>query len=274
MLNDILLAAALVTGIGLICGILLALASKFMNVKREERFDMLRSLLPGANCGACGYTGCDGYAKALLSGKVKTNLCVPGADSVSKKLSEALGVKFEDVIEQVAFVHCNGNCDAVKDKQVYHGIESCVAANLIYGGTLSCTYGCLGYGDCQKVCPENAICIEDSVARVDTRKCIGCGLCVKTCPNNLITLFSDINKTVVMCSNKEKGASTRKHCVNGCIGCKKCELNCPSKAVKVIDNLAVIDYDKCTGCGICVSNCPVKCIKESDFSGMHRFKDE
>lgn len=272
MIESILIAVATVAGIGLICGILLALASHFMAVKVDEKKAALRECLPGVNCGACGYTGCDGYAAALADGKAAPNLCVPGADAVAKKVADILGVEFADVIEQVAFVRCNGNCGATSKKQNYEGIQSCAAAKLIFGGNGACTFGCMGLGDCAAACPNEAICIRDGIARIDTRKCIGCGLCTKVCPNHLIAFFPDVEKTVIMCSNKEKGAVTRKKCTNGCIGCKKCELNCPNKAVKVVDNLAVIDYDLCDGCGLCAENCPVHCIKIADFSGQHRFK--
>lgn len=266
MLKEILISVLIVAGIGLLCGIMLALASHFMEVKSDEKKAAVRACLPGVNCGACGYTGCDGYAAALAKGGVAVNLCVPGADAVAKKLAETLGVSFEDVIEKVAVVHCNGNCEVTREKQIYSGMKNCAAANLIYGGTGICTFGCLGYGDCKSVCPENAICLIDGVAKIDSRKCVGCGLCVKACPNHLISLIPDTEKTVVLCSNKEKGAVTRQKCKNGCIGCKKCELNCPQNAITVINNLAVIDYAKCSGCGLCAENCPVGCIKLENFS--------
>lgn len=270
-MTEILIAVAVVAGVGLVCGIVLAIASKVMEVKTDETVLKLRECLPGANCGACGYTGCDGYAEALATRKVKTNLCVPGADATAKKVAAVLGVEAEDVVEQVAFVHCNGTCDAAKKKFHYEGIKSCAAAKMLYNGDSACIYGCLGYGDCLDVCPEDAICLEDGIARVDVRKCIGCGMCTKTCPNHLFRLFPDVEKTVVMCSNKDKGAAVRRVCTNGCIACMKCEKSCPSGAIKVIDNLATIDYDKCNGCGICAEVCPVKCIKIADFSGKHRF---
>ena len=270
-MNDILIAVALVSGVGLFCGILLAVASKVMAVKVDERVVKLRDALPGANCGACGYTGCDGYAEALAKGEAKTNLCVPGADAVAKQVAAILGTEAEDVVEMVAFVNCNGHCDAAKKKYHYEGISSCSAAKMMNAGDGACDWGCLGYGDCADVCPEDAICVTDGVARVDVRKCIGCGLCARTCPNHLITLFPDVEKTVIMCSNHDKGAETRKACSNGCIACKKCENSCPSGAIKVVDNLATIDYDKCDGCGVCAGVCPVKCIKIADFSGKHRF---
>lgn len=274
MLEAILTGTGIVTGLGLVCGVLLAVAGKYMSVKTDETYEKIRGALPGANCGACGYTGCDGYAKAVREGKAATNLCVPGADAVARELAAITGTEFRDVIEQVAFVRCSGSCGAVSEKQTYQGVQTCQAANMIYGGTSSCTYGCLGYGDCAAVCPQNAICVRDGVARVDTRLCIGCGLCVKACPNHLIVLVPDVIRTIVVCSSHDKGAAVRKKCLNGCIGCKKCENNCPEGAIKVVGNLAEIDYEKCTGCGICVSQCPVKCIHIADFSGIHRQKDE
>jgi Na+-translocating ferredoxin:NAD+ oxidoreductase RNF subunit RnfB len=266
-------AVGIVTAVGLICALILVFASKFFAVKADEKEKKIRECLPGVNCGACGYTGCDGYAKALAtSSGIKTNLCVPGADAVSAKISEILGVEFEDVIEQVAFVHCNGDCHNTEKKHDYQGIQSCSAAKLFYGGDGHCTYGCLGYGDCEKVCPNGAICLENGIAHVDPRKCTGCGLCAKHCPNGVIRLFPDVSDSVVTCSNKEKGAIARKKCKNACIGCKKCELNCPEKAVTVVDNLAQIDYGKCVNCGKCAEVCPVHAIKRADFSGIHRHK--
>lgn len=267
------IAVGVVVVIGLLCAIILVVAAKFFAVKVDEREKKIRECLPGANCGACGYTGCDGYAKALATEPgVKTNLCIPGADAVSKQLSEIMGVAFEDVVEQVAFVHCNGDCNNTQKKHEYKGIATCAAAKMFYGGDGSCVYGCLGYGDCAKACPSGAICMENGIAHVDARKCTGCGLCAKTCPNKVISLFPDVFDSVVTCNNKEKGAVARKQCKNACIGCKKCELNCPAKAVTVKDNLAVIDYSKCTNCNKCAEVCPVHAIKVEDFSGAHRQK--
>jgi Na+-translocating ferredoxin:NAD+ oxidoreductase RNF subunit RnfB len=268
-MNTILLAILSVTGIGVICAVVLAVASKLMAVKTDERADSLREALPGANCGACGFAGCDGYASALAEDDgVKTNLCVPGGDAVSKQLSEILGVAFEDVEEKVAIVHCCGDYSATRDRVEYQGIETCAAVKL-YGGKGVCSYGCFGYGDCAKACPNGAICIENGIARVDPRRCSGCGLCAKTCPNQIITVEKDTIKTAVLCSNKDAGAVTRKKCSRGCIACKKCERECPAQAIVVVDNHAKIDYDKCTHCGHCAEACPVKCIVVCDYSGIH-----
>ena len=275
-MEQILTAVIPVLIIGIICAAVLVIASKLMAVKEDERFPAIRECLPGANCGACGFAGCDGYAKALCEKPgTKTNLCVPGADGVAKQLGEILGVECEDVVEQVAVVHCAGDCNKTQDKADYIGIETCAGAKLMFGGKGSCTYGCLGFGDCASVCPQDAICIENGIAHVDTRKCIGCGLCTKKCPNHIISLVPDVERVVVTCSNKDKGAVTRKVCSNGCIGCKKCEKVCPLGAIKVENNVAVIDYEKCTDCpdfGVCAKNCTTGCIILSDLSGVHRMK--
>lgn len=261
-MNAILTAVIPVVVIGLICAAVLVIASKLMAVKEDERFPKVRECLPGANCGACGFAGCDGYAKALCEkDNTPTNLCIPGADAVSKQLCEILGVDFEDVKEQVAVVHCMGDCKNTEDDVDYKGIESCSAAKLLFGGKGKCGYGCLGFGDCKNVCPNDAIVINDGLARICKPDCVGCGLCVKTCPNGIISLMPLVKNTAVLCSNKDKGALTRKVCKSGCIGCRKCEKVCPAGAIKVINNVAVIDYSKCEDCGACAENCTTKCIK-------------
>ncbi len=272
MTEAILTAVISVTAIGLICAVMLVIAAKFMSVPENEKIKKVRECLPGANCGACGYTGCDGYAKALGEAEgVKTNLCIPGGDKVSRKISDILGVEFQDTVEQVATVRCCGDCNATSKKADYKGIETCKAARMIYGGENLCTFGCLGYGDCAAACPHDAICIENGIAHIDTRKCSGCGICSKTCPNSLIHMMPDVKRNVITCSNKEKGAVAKQKCRNACIACRKCEKTCPSGAITVRDNLASIDYSKCTNCGACDDVCPVGCIREADHSGAHRF---
>ena len=262
MLESVLTVFIVVTAIGLIAAVLLALASHFLSVKEDERVTTLRSFLPGANCGACGYAGCDEYAKAVAAGKAEVSLCIPGAQEVSDSISKYLGVDSKVADKKVAFVGCNGTPDATSRENDYQGVKTCKAASMLYSGPNACKYGCLACGDCANVCPVNAICVEDGVARVNRNICIGCGLCVKKCPKDIIKLVPLDAKVAVMCNSKDKGAVSRKKCKNSCIGCKKCELNCPSGAIKVIDNLAVIDYSECTNCLKCAEVCVTGCIKK------------
>lgn len=265
MITDVLTALLVVAVIGVIAGVLLALASHFFHVEEDEKVKNIRQVLPGANCGACGFAGCDSYAEAVAAGKAEPNLCIPGAGDVASKLSEILGVEVAAGEASVAFVSCNGSCKATSEKVIYDGIKSCAAAKMIYGGPSSCVYGCIGCGDCAQVCPVDAIRICDNLAHIDPEICICCGKCARVCPKKIIKKVPKSATTAVMCSNTEKGAAARKNCKNACIGCKKCQLNCPEKAITVVNNLAVVDYSKCTGCGICIDNCPTKCLKKTDF---------
>lgn len=264
-------ATAVLGGIGALCAVILVAASRYMSVPINKTIQKVRACLPGANCGACGFAGCDQYAEAMVADKsVKINRCIPGADAVAHELAKVLGVQFEDVVEQVAVVCCRGDCMVTSDKMNYQGIQSCAAAQLLFGGKGRCIFGCIGLGDCVKVCPNHAISIHDGIAVVRASLCSGCGLCAKTCPKGLIAMMADVERVAVTCNNREKGAATRKACSRGCIACKKCERECPNGAIAVVDNLARIDYDKCTNCGHCAEVCTVGCIEVADFTGVIR----
>ena len=185
---EIIIAFAVVAAVGLIAGVLLALISRFFGVEEDSRRKELRSCLPGVNCGACGYKGCDDYAEALAQGTAKPNLCIPGAEETAAAIGELLGVEVEAPKDVVAFVHCNASCEATQTKAAYVGISSCRAASALYGGPSACGAGCLGLGDCAAACPSGAICVKDDVAHVDTSRCIGCGMCVVTCPKHVISM--------------------------------------------------------------------------------------
>ena len=258
---DILIAFLVMLAIALIAGISLLVFSHLFSVKEDPKKIEIRECLPGANCGACGFAGCDDYAAALAEGRAKPNLCTPGAQTVANKLGEILGVDAGEVEDVVAFVKCNGTCVATTKTAGYNGVSTCVAASMLFGGNNSCKFGCLGYGDCANVCSENGICLADGIARIDKSSCIGCGNCVEVCPKHIIDLVPRSATTFVMCGNTEMGAASRKNCKNACIGCKKCEKTCPNEAITVANNLASIDYEKCTNCGACVDACPTACIR-------------
>lgn len=269
----VIYAVLALAAIGAVCSVILIVASKYMSVPVDEKLTAVRDCLPGANCGACGYAGCDGYAEALASGAEEhTNLCIPGGDTVSRGISETIGVPFADVVEKVAVVKCLGDCELSKMKYTYEGVSTCRAAKLLYNGKWECSCGCLGYGDCVAVCPNDAIYIANGVAKVDNKKCSGCGMCARECPNKLIAVFPDVSRVVVTCSSTERGAVAKNKCQNACIGCKKCEKACSVGAIRVIENLAVIDYDKCDNCCECAKVCMAGCIKIADFSGIHNFE--
>ena len=264
-MSDILIAVGLVSGIGLVSALLLTAAARFFDVPYDEKRKAIRECLPGINCGACGCKGCDDYAEAVASGKAEPSLCIPGGASAAEKIGDILGVVIPPPKDVVAFVHCNGNCTATSVKNIYIGVGTCRAASAIYSGPNSCTYGCLGFGDCAAKCPADAICMRDGIAHINLDLCVGCGLCETTCPKHIISMIPRKDHTAVMCSNSDKGGEARKTCKNACIGCKKCEKACPVGAIKVVHNLAEIDHSKCNGCGICIGECPVGCLKPRTF---------
>ena len=262
-MTAIITAVVAVTVIGLLCAVMLVVASTLFGVKEDEKFKRIREVLPGANCGACGYTGCDGYAKALAEDPtIKTNLCTPGGDSGAAKIAEVLGIEAADVIEKLAMVACTGNCVNSPNVAKFEGTLTCKAAKQVYGGPQACSFGCLGFGDCILACQYDAIHLVDGIAKVDRTKCVGCTLCSKACPNNIIIMTDATNKVHVKCSNTEKGAIARKQCNRACIGCMKCQKTCPHDAIHVENNLARVDYSKCTNCGACVEACPTGCIRK------------
>ena len=265
---DILIAFGVVAAVALILGVLLALISHFFAVEEDETVKAVRACLPGVNCGACGYKGCDDYAAAVADGSAKPNLCVPGAEATAKELGEILGMEVEAPKDMIAFVHCNGHCEATSKRAAYDGISSCKAASMLYGGPDACSFGCIGLGDCAAACPSNAICLKDGIAHVDTARCLGCGLCQTICPKHIISMIPQETEAVVLCSNTQKGADARKACQNACIGCKKCEKVCECQAITVVNNLAKIDYDKCKGCGRCADACPTGCMKRVFFPNL------
>ena len=265
---DLLIAFGVVSAVAALLGVLLAFVSHFFAVAEDETVKKVRACLPGVNCGACGYKGCDDYAAAVAGGKASPGLCVPGAEATAKELSELLGIEVETPEDFVAFVHCNGHCEAKAKKANYAGVSSCRAASMLYGGPDACQYGCLGLGDCAAACPSKAICMKDGIAHVDTSLCIGCGLCTTVCPKRLISLIPQETEAVVVCSNTDKGGVALKACKNACIGCKKCEKACEYEAVTVVNNLARIDYKKCTGCGKCADTCPMGALKRVVFEDI------
>ncbi len=254
------MTAVVVLGVlGIIIGTVLGVSSIVFKVEKDPKIEEIEKVLPQANCGACGYPGCSAFAQAVAEGKAPISGCLPGGAEVANKIAKIMGQEAGQVVEKRAVVHCNGGHHA-KDEAKYYGYETCAALK-IAGTNKACLQGCLGLGDCVRVCPVNAIKIVNGVAKVDTDKCIGCEKCVKACPQGIISMVpKNLLGVVVLCSNLDKGPIARKACENSCIACKMCEKVCKFDAIKVINNVAVIDYDKCTNCMVCAMKCPTGAI--------------
>ena len=253
-----ILLAILVLGVlGGIFGALLAYASKIFHVEVDPKQAAVREALAGANCGGCGFPGCDGYAAAVAKGEAPCNKCVAGGAATAEKVAEIMGVATSAADRKVAFVSCSG-CEGVAEKRFnYSGPQDCQAA-MLFGGRSNklCTFACIGLGNCARACQFDAMHIVNGVAKVNRVHCVGCGACVEICPKNIVKLIPEKQRIMPACSNKDKGAAVMKFCSVGCIGCMKCQRECPAEAIKVTEFLAQVDIDKCIQCGHCAEVCP------------------
>ena len=256
----ILLALGVLGALGAIFGVILGFAGKKFAVEVDERVTKVRECLGGANCGACGYAGCDAFAQAVVNGEAEPNGCTPGGEKTATAIGKALGIEVKAQGARVALVLCQGTNGIAKNRYDYNGIISCRAAAAMAGGPKLCLYSCLGLGDCVKKCCLNAISIHDGIASVDPNICKGCGACAAECPRGVIAILPADTNVVVSCRNKDTGRKAIAVCMKACIGCKRCEKECKYEAIKVTDGFAHIDSDKCTRCGICATVCPRGCI--------------
>lgn len=254
---QIIIPVSIFAGLGLVFGVLLAIASKVFFVKTEESVAAITEVLPGANCGGCGYAGCAQLAQAIADGKAPVTACNAGGPETAKKIAEILGVEVGEMPTRMrAQVMCSGTGEHAQKKYVYAGVKDCIAAAKLGGGDRVCPNGCTGLGTCVSACKFEAISVVNGVAVVDYKKCEGCGACVNACPKHIIKLIPYNSEHWVGCMSVDKGPVTRKYCDVGCIACKICEKACPEQAITVNDFKASIDYAKCVGCGICVEKCP------------------
>lgn len=257
--------------LGLVLAIVLYLVAQKFKVEEDPRIDDVEAVMPGANCGGCGFAGCRAFAEnCVKAGSLDGFFCPVGGNAVMQKVADTLGLQVEEKEPMVAVVRCHGTCDNRETTNIYDGCTSCKVKASLYSGDTGCKYGCLGCGDCVDVCKFGALSMnpKTGLPEVDESKCTACGACVKACPKGVIELRNKGKKSmrvVVKCVNKDKGAVARKACKVACIGCGKCKTVCPFDAITVENNVAYIDFNKCRLCRKCVEACPTKAIWDVNF---------
>ncbi|BER92958.1 MAG: H+/Na+-translocating ferredoxin:NAD+ oxidoreductase subunit [Candidatus Atribacteria bacterium] len=261
--------------LGLLFGLMLGWFAKKFAVEVNPLAQRIEEILPGANCGACGYPGCSGLAEAIALGNAPVNACPVGGARVWLEISKLTGASVSEIKPQRALLLCQGGRGTAQEFAEYHGIEDCRAVAVLGLSPKACPFGCLGYGTCERVCPFGAIVIdkEEKLPIIDWQKCTGCGKCVRECPRNVLGLVSQEDQVVVACTSLQGAKEVRAVCKKGCIKCQLCVRTCPVGAISFKEGRIVIDHEKCTLCGACVEKCPTKCIVFVSRSKCVAFSD-
>lgn len=262
MAMSIISAVLVMAALGVILSLVLGIAAKVFYVEVDPRIELISDILPGANCGGCGYAGCSDYAEAIVLKGEAPNKCVAGGANVVEGICSLMGQTIALGERKVAKILCQGNLDNAVRRFQYQGAQDCRAAILSTGGDKACEYGCVGLGTCVQACPFQAMTMgEDGLPKINEELCTGCGNCVKVCPRNIPQLISTTQKTAVLCSSHDAGKTVKEVCKVGCISCGICAKKCPEKAIKLQDKLAVVQADKCTGQKVCIEKCPTGAIQ-------------
>jgi len=294
-------------GIAFLLGAILAFAARQFAVEVDPKIEEINDILPGANCGGCGYAGCAAYAEAVVRDGADATLCAPGGSKVAQEIAQLLGLEEIKTVRKVAYLHCAGSKDKAKDKYIYDGIKDCRSAALLAGGHKACEYGCLGFGSCVEVCKFDALTMgENGLPIVDREKCTGCGACVRTCPKNLFELLPDTTTIYLACSSHDRAKAVKNVCSVGCIGCGICAKVTEGETIEIKDNLPSVDYEaspnlilahykcptnsyidlapkrpymtidpnKCRGHGKCMEVCPVKNCITGEPEEIHKIDSQ
>ncbi len=260
-MNTVLVSLVSMGSLAALFALGLAVAGRVFSVETDPKVDAVEEVLPGVNCGGCGFAGCRAFAEAVSSGKAPTNGCPVGGARVAKLVAEILGVEAAAPVRRVAQVLCKGGLEEAKQRGDYDGPKDCRLAHATQGGDKACAYGCLGYGSCVKACAFDAMYMSDNgLPVVVEENCTACGKCVEACPRDIIILVPEEQGVHIRCRNLDPGRFIRQVCSVGCRACQRCVKTCPTGAIYMQDNLARIDYDKCTNCRKCVEVCPMKTI--------------
>jgi len=262
-----ILFAFLVVGLlGAVLGVGLGFASKTFAVTKDKTVEEVEAILPGINCGACGFAGCASYAEAVASEAAELTLCSPGGPDTARELGRIMGVEVEVTgTKKVAQVHCRGGRDVSEYSFEYHGLQDCNALFLLFGGDKICKTGCLNLGSCIRVCPVDAIDYDaEGKTWVDKDLCITCGKCLEICPTGVMKYVPYDADYIVACNNTDPSKVVRKHCKVGCIACKICAKKSEDGGFAIENNLATLDYaasaDKVASRLDAAEKCPPSCI--------------
>jgi H+/Na+-translocating ferredoxin:NAD+ oxidoreductase subunit B len=254
---------AVFTLLGVVFGFALAAAAVRFHVPTNPLVDRVREALPAANCGACGFAGCQVYAEAVVERpEVAPSLCAPGRRPVAELVASLTHKEVGSVADRVVVLRCHGLTAYARDEAEYAGIATCAAAALVFAGPKACKNGCLGLGDCVRVCPFDALHLgADGIVEVDTAACTGCGLCLPACPKDLFQLYPRAHRIELACVARDKQSVVRATCLVGCTLCRKCVSKCPAGAITWDGRTIVIDHEACLAygptCGeVCVDVCP------------------
>lgn len=275
MTNTVILTVVILTVLGLLLALILFWVAKKFKVEEDPRIDEVEKVMPGANCGGCGFAGCRAFADAAVkAGNLDHQFCPVGGNETMKKVASILGIEVAEKAPQVAVVRCNGTCENRPRVNVYDGVQSCKVKSALYSGDTLCSFGCVGCGDCVAACAFGAISMNPltGLPVVDETKCTACGACAKACPKGVIELRNmgttpkNNRRVYVSCINKDKGGVARKACTAACIGCGKCAKVCKFDAITIENNLSYIDYTKCKACGQCYFECPTGAIHVENFT--------
>jgi len=265
MSNTVVISIVSMAGLGFFFATVLSFVNQKLKVEEDPKITKIEAVLPHLNCGACGFASCHQYAEVLAGGKAEPNQCKAASEETVELLCKILNVSVKKKTKEVAIIHCGGDKSKQKPKAIYIGIKTCEAAHNLSGGETACMYGCIGYGDCVKACPFEAIKMENGLPKVDLAKCTACGKCKDACPRNIISIENIESQKFmyVACKNPEKGAEVRKVCSVGCIGCALCQ-KLTNSIFTVQNNLAGVNYEKINDVKSpddVIKKCPTKCIK-------------
>ncbi|MFH1846131.1 MAG: RnfABCDGE type electron transport complex subunit B [Candidatus Omnitrophota bacterium] len=266
-MDNLILASVLsMTGLAIIFAAVLAFADKKLRVEEDPRVDKINHLLPGLNCGACGFLSCHDFAEHIVFENADPGKCRVLDAETREELFKLIGREGANLYPKIPVIHCAAGSENKKIMADYKGIKTCLAADLIFGGGMQCEYGCMGLGDCVRECPFDALTMKDGLPLVDQEKCTGCGKCEKACPRNIIKIEEKKHKKLfyVACSSHDNALRVRQVCGVGCIACGICEKLSPEGFFKVTENLSYADYskqDKQEEVEILSMKCPTKVIK-------------